>query len=271
MSYKEFYRSQIEKRQRGESTLLGLSSSIEGLDKLMGGFAPNELTVIGSRAIIGKTTFAIYAALKAASSGKKVLFFNLEHTSESIADKAGRLLDTWKANQSAKDNFIIKEGPSVSVEEISDLIEKQRESTGLDVVFIDSLFWIKGREEERSIYERFTGVVTDLKIVSKLLNIPVVVTAELKRIESKVHKTVAQRPAMEQFRGSGCIEQVADNIILLHRPDFYDECDQPGVTELIVAKARGGERGIVRVMFDYNSKLFNELIDFEKTELATVR
>jgi replicative DNA helicase len=112
-----------------------------------------------------------------------------------------------------------------------------RNSLGL--VIIDHLHELRLSGKQGEVIER-PEALREVKRLAKELKVPVLCLAQLSRAGA-----TGAAPTLTDLRGSGGIEEVADTVLLLHRPDYYDPADRPGLIEVHVAKARDGERGVV--------------------------
>jgi replicative DNA helicase len=117
---------------------------------------------------------------------------------------------------------------------------------GLACIFIDYLQLITPDGSVDSRQVQVAEISRQIKALARELNVPVVTLAQLNRA---VEERVGHRPRMSDLRESGSIEQDADVICLLHRPDYFDETAEPNVAELIVAKQRNGPTGTVKLTF----------------------
>ena len=123
---------------------------------------------------------------------------------------------------------------------------KQRHNVSLVVVDYLQLMQASSRSAQRSREQEVAEISRGLKALAKELNIPVVALSQLSR---KVTDRSDSRPVMSDMRESGAIEQDADVILMLHRPEYYNKDDHPGEAEVIIAKQRNGPTGTVNVTF----------------------
>jgi replicative DNA helicase len=127
-------------------------------------------------------------------------------------------------------------------------------------LLVDYIQLIDSEESKDSRQEQIAKISRRLKALARELGIPLIALSQLNRaVESREDK----RPRMADLRESGAIEQDADIVLLLHRPEYYDANDQPGVAELIIAKNRNGPTGTIKLTF------LNKLTRFEN--LATLQ
>ena len=131
---------------------------------------------------------------------------------------------------------------------------KLRQNLGLIVV--DYIQLIDTEESRDSRQEQIAKISRRLKTLARELHVPVIALSQLNRA---VENREDRRPRMADLRESGAIEQDADIVLLLHRPEYYDANDQPGIAELIVAKNRNGATGTVKLTFLKNLTRFENL------------
>ena len=131
---------------------------------------------------------------------------------------------------------------------------KRRSQIGL--LMVDYIQLVDSDDSRDSRQEQIAKISRRLKTLARELKVPVVAISQLNRaVESREDK----RPRMADLRESGAIEQDADMVLLLHRPEYYDANDQPGIAELIIAKNRNGPTGTVKLTFLKNLTRFENL------------
>ena len=131
---------------------------------------------------------------------------------------------------------------------------KRRRQIGL--LMVDYIQLVDSDDSRDSRQEQIAKISRRLKTLARELKVPIVALSQLNRaVESREDK----RPRMADLRESGAIEQDADMVLLLHRPDYYDANDQPGIAELIIAKNRNGPTGSVKLTFLKNLTRFENL------------
>lgn len=260
-----------EKRvQKGEK--LGVPTGLNKLDDYTGGWAAQQLIILAARPAMGKSAFMIHMAKAAANHGVPVVIFTLEMSSDSITDrimvsemslksdrfKKGRLADFEKPIMcNAVDRLSalpisIDETATISIQQIKARAKNLQRKGKCGIVFIDYLQLIDMRAKNSS-YNRENEVSQtsrSAKQLAKELNIPVVLLSQLSRnVESRTDKT----PLLSDLRESGAIEQDADIVLFLNRPEYYDDDEEKGAGILRVAKQREGETG--DIMFKYNETI----------------
>jgi len=238
----------------------GAPSQFTDLQRVSGGFKRGEFIIIAARPSMGKTAFALSLVLHQLTKGLRVAFFSLEMSKELIA---ARLLsmrsrvpleDVIAGNFTREDSLCIRRamddlaGYELTVDDSSGLTIRDLRSRirqlarkGIDIVYLDYLQMMAGLGRER--YEEMTGISLGLKDLCRELSIPVVALSQLNRqVEMRANK----RPHLADLRESGALEQDADMVLLLYRPEYYDDA---GPTELRIAKNRNGAIGIVYLTF----------------------
>lgn len=241
----------------------GLKTGIPALDKTMGGMQPSDLTIVGARPGVGKTAFAVSAMRNIAKAGKRVGFFSTEMSVFQVMGRFAAIEANINAHKlrhadldepdysrlSAATNAIaglnlrICDKPDITIGELAMQARAWSADGGIDFIAVDYLTRLRIDKPSGNQNLDVGMIVTELKNLARTLNIPVMVLAQLNR-QSTTRKD--KRPAMSDLRDSGIIEQEADQIIMLYRPDE----DEGGDPELIIDKNRHGECGIVRVEFE---------------------
>lgn len=241
--------------------------------QLGGGMFRSEVYIIGARPGMGKTTLAINIAQNVIRRGGSVLFVSLEMSEQQIMAKrlsletnipytslmTGRINDqeertmrAWLAGQKNQPFFLTTRNSTTG-----DIARRARQIQNPSLIIVDYIGLISCSEESRSKprYEQMTEISASLKALAKTLRIPVLALCQLNRENvSRGDK----RPTMADLRDSGAIEQDAGAIILLHRPDYYEqkdaEAERPEMEsiELNVAKNRHAETGVVRMWWNGN-------------------
>ena len=261
-----------------------ISTGFGMLDKYISGLNKSDFILIGARPAMGKTSFALNLAQNVAQSGKKCLFFSLEMTKEQLAERilaansgvpsqklrTGELTgDEWTrlgnaAGKLEQVELWLDDSSTITVPEIKSTVKRLK---NVDIVIIDYLGLIQSAVRKENRVQEVTEITRTLKMMAKDLDIPVVCCAQLTRATEGRGKS--HRPQLSDLRESGSIEQDADIVMFLYRPDYYraeaDADDQDDIdanlTELIVAKNRHGAVGTVEMTFD---KEFTKFRSIEK-------
>lgn len=244
------------------------------LDKYITGLNKSDFILIGARPAMGKTSFALNLAQNVSMlAKKKCVFFCLEMTKEQLAERllashagvpsqklrTGELTDDeWiRLGNAAGDyedvELYLDDTSSITVPEIKSRVRRLK---NVDIIIIDYLGLITSATRKENRVQEVSEITRNLKMMAKDLNIPVVCCAQLSRGTEGRGKS--HKPQLSDLRESGSIEQDADIVMFLYRPDYYrnevdddkqDEIDA-NLTELIVAKNRHGAVGTVELTFD---------------------
>lgn len=255
-----------------EKLILGLETGFFELDMLTSGFEPGNLILIGARPGMGKSSFMLSIALNMAKKGKRVVVFSLEMSKKQVLHRifslsSGVPLKNIRMGMITKEDFprIVEAGlelrkkpavfdfsPARTPVEIRSIAQVEQ----ADIIFIDYLQLITPPKQYSSRQEEVAAISRSLKLIAKDLNIPVVALVQLSR--QTEHRS-DKRPTLADIRESGQIEQDADIVMFLYRPEYYKKNPSPeeaGLVEVIVAKNRQGAYGTVRLRFDKNTTGF---------------
>ncbi len=264
--------------QRGELT--GLPSGFYELDDMLGGFNPGEMTIIAARPSMGKTAFVLNLMEKAAMDRPQhfdhdpvVLFFSLEMGATSIGQRmlcsrarvdSSRLrkgkIDhssyadlTQAAGELSNSGLIIDDTPGLSIMALRSRARRVKHKHGLDMIVIDYLQLMTAKAESRQ--QEISLISRSLKELARELEVPLIALSQLSRqVESRENK----RPQLSDLRESGSIEQDADVVLMLYRPEYYNPTEENrGKAEVICAKQRNGPTGAVTLHFQ------SEILRFE--------
>lgn len=250
----------IERRAEGIENN-SLKYGLKWLDNWTGGAKSNELTVLAARPSVGKTSLALQIAINIATRNKYVAVFSLEMGEEQLIERMicnisgvsltkirsgiGLTKDDWdKINQasgviSAMHINIIDD--VFKSEEIRAECRSLKNKKELDYVVIDYLQLCESMKKNGNETERLSNMSRQFKLLNKELKVPILLLSQLNRDNEKDNR----KPLLKDLRGSGSIEQDADNVFFLHDPNSGDyEENEKRVDELmlIIAKQRSGER-----------------------------
>lgn len=262
----------IEELHKNKGALRGLKTGFRDLDKKTAGFQKGDLIIVGARPAMGKTTFAQNLAYNVASiNNKGVLFFSMEMAKNEIVDRmisdiAG--VDNWKirtGNLSDEEfakigdalgemdeiPIYIDDTSSMTIMELRNKARRAKHDHDISLVIVDYLQLIQGSDRYKgNRVQEVTEISRGLKILARELEIPVIALAQLSR---GVTGRDDPRPVLSDLRESGSIEQDADLVMFLHRPDYYkqndDNYEPTNVTELLIAKHRHGAIGKIELYF----------------------
>lgn len=254
----------IFERMDQEGTVSGLHTGFNDLDDYTSGFQPSELIVLAARPSMGKTALVCNFAMAVSKAQRGVLLFSLEQSKIELAERllciqakiSGHKLrqgelDEFEqsmlmeaADEMRKTHVFIDDQSGRTMSQISAIARRLKRRATLDIVIIDYLQLIETEDKAMPREQQIASITRRLKFLAKDLNIPVIALAQLNRgVEQREDK----RPRLSDLRESGAIEQDADIVMFLHRPEAYDPEDRPGEADLIIAKNRSGPIGTVEL------------------------
>lgn len=260
--------------------LTGLASGFRDLDKLTNGFQKSDLILIAARPSMGKTAFVLNIASYIGTHGGKVAFFSLEMSKEQLMQRmlasegqidsqklrTGQMDSTeWNRLMGAADtmsraSIYIDDTPGITIMELRSKARRLKAEHGLDIVIIDYLQLMQGRQTrggDNSRQQEISEISRSLKALARELDVPVIALSQLSR---SVESRQVKRPMLSDLRESGSLEQDADIVMFLYREDYYDqETDRKNVTEVIVAKHRNGPIDTVEMYFAKEFTKFRDL------------
>jgi len=271
-----------EKVNREKILLTGVTSGFPEIDALTGGFQKSDLIIIAGRPGMGKTAFALSIARNAAVRDQvPVAIFSLEMSLEQIALRlismeanvdmhalrTGRLsADQWQriagfVGRISEAPIFIDDTPALSTLELRAKARRLKAEHNIGLIIVDYLQLMQppkaeSREREISMISRA------LKSLAKELEIPVIALSQLRRA---VEERGDKRPFLSDLRESGSLEQDADVVIFVHRPEYYgitvyeDGTPTEGTAEIIISKQRNGPLGTIRLSFLKHSTKFAQL------------
>lgn len=266
----------IEKRQKGE--IKAITTGIGNLDRLIGGFFAGEVTVVAARPSVGKSAFGANIALAAAKDGHKVGVVSCEMPDKGMGqrllshgamvdgmnlrkadvddDAWGRLADAMTEMSDLPIDFMFD---VCVVEDVAQAARKKARRGELDILIVDYIQFMETHRKFNQENLRVGYISRVLKRLAQVANIPVIVLAQVNRMAE------GRMPNKNDLKDSGSIEQDADGIIFLHRPDsaedpcidprdkpYWHELTERGLAYLAlgVAKQRNGAIGQANVIFD---------------------
>ena len=247
------------RRFGGELEAEQVKSGLAEFDYVTGGFHNTELTIVAGRPSDGKTAVTLQMALNAARAGKSVCFFSLEMSSL-------QMLNRVLAGMTDDLSFYLDYTVGATVEQIRAKVLLQCRLGKCDLVVVDYLHLLGGDRRKGETQEQMVGRnVRALKQLALDSNCPVLTVSQMNRAcEARADK--AYLPVMSDLRDSGTIEQVADCVAFIYRPERYgftrDEKtghSLVGVGKIYIAKNRNGSTGIAR--FRYNPS-FTRITDY---------
>lgn len=266
--------AEIEAMAESGDEFTGIPSGFTQLDRKTSGWQRSDLIIVAARPAMGKTAFTLNMARNAAVLGRPVAFFSLEMSATQLATrlisseaelsqqeiKAGKLEKhqiqqiVTKSEILRKAPIYIDDTPAINIFQLRAKCRRMKRKHNIEMVFIDYLQLMSGmgggggmnREQEISRISR------SLKTLAKELDIPVIALSQLSR---EVERRTVKRPMLSDLRESGAIEQDADQVIFLYRPEYYgqdqdeDGNSTKGLCEILIEKNRNGATGRVNLRF----------------------
>ncbi|MFA7332173.1 MAG: replicative DNA helicase [Candidatus Delongbacteria bacterium] len=273
----------LEKMDEGQG-LLGVDTGYHVLNHITSGWQRTDMIILAARPSMGKTALALNFLLKAARVGTPVLMFSLEMSSEQLAYRLlstvagvdsrtirtkrwGTSADTHKrigrAVQELGDMPIfIDETPGIGVAELRSKARRAVSLHGVKFIVVDYLQLMNLPPRAESHQLGIAQISKSLKALAKELNVPIMALSQLSRqVEQRGGD---KRPMLSDLRDSGAIEQDADLVLFVYRPEMYEQTDSQGNptagrAEVIIGKHRNGPTGAVSLHFNKDIGLFSEL------------
>lgn len=261
------------KRERAEKGLKsGVLTGLSKLDRELSGLREQQLIILAARPAMGKTAFALNVALNAALAGIAVVIFSLEMSNVSLSDRliisagdlnAGDYRNARLTNEGEKQMcsavdqlsalpITIDDTSGLTIGQIKSRAKNLQRKGKCSLVVIDYLQLVNMTAGNKSYTreQEVTQCTKEAKQLAKSLNIPVMLLSQLSRkCEERSDKT----PILSDLRESGSIEQDADVVLMIHRPEYYDKNEEKGVGVIRIAKQRDGRSGDIK--FRYNESL----------------
>ncbi|MBP3284361.1 MAG: replicative DNA helicase [Clostridia bacterium] len=260
----------LEELYNQKGFLTGISYGFKDLDMKTAGLHNSDLVLIAARPAMGKSAFGLNIAQHAAVHSKiPVAIFSLEMSKEQIVNRmlcceamidankmrTGKLEeDDWgkvaEAMSTLSDAPIyIDDNPGQTVMDIRAKCRRLKLEKGLGLIVIDYLQLMQGpsRRNGENRQQEVSDISRALKIMAKELDVPVITLSQLSRAPDA---RPDHRPVLSDLRESGAIEQDADIVMFLYRDDYYNpETEKKNISEVILAKHRGGSTGTVELVW----------------------
>lgn len=256
----------------------GVPTGFRDIDELTRGLQPGQMIVVAGRPAMGKSTFGIdFARAAALHHNMTAVVFSLEMSKMELAQ---RILaaetdiplsvmrraeditpESWgKLNacmgRLANAPLFIDDSPNMSLMEIRAKCRRLKQTNDLKLVVIDYLQLMTSGKRVESRQQEVSEFSRALKLLAKELEVPVVALSQLNRGPEMRND---RRPQLSDLRESGSIEQDADVVFLVHRPEFYDKEDRPGEADIIMAKHRNGPTETFHLAFIGRSSKFGNM------------
>ncbi|WP_456465233.1 replicative DNA helicase [Desulfurobacterium sp.] len=275
---------EIEKLAVKREMVTGIPTGFSDLDTKTSGLQDSDLIIIAARPSMGKTAFALSIAYNVAvERGKSVAVFSLEMSKEQLitrllaqasgiplhkirsgflsSQELDRLIEAADTVREAP--IYIDDTPGISVLEMRAKARRLKSEKSVDLIIVDYLQLMRGIRKTENRQQEVSEISRSLKGLAKELNIPVIALSQLSR---QVEHRSDKRPQLADLRESGSIEQDADVVMFIHRPEVYKKDPPPeerGIAEIIIAKQRNGPTGMITLSFIKDLTRFENLKETE--------
>ncbi len=246
--------------------LTGITSGFPSMDRMNTGWQNSDLIILAARPGMGKTALVLNLARNAAIiGGKGVAFFSLEMSKEQLVDRmvsaeSTIALDTirkrdlndvefnkvTRLNELIDSKIFIDDSAALSISSLRTKCIKLKQKENIGIIIIDYLQLMQGDEKRNTNREQeISSISRGLKALAKDLDVPVIALSQLSRA-SESRPGGQKRPMLSDLRESGAIEQDADQVIFIFRPEYYNIMEDEngrstiGMTEILFAKNRQG-------------------------------
>jgi replicative DNA helicase len=248
----------------------GVPSGFTDLDQLTSGFQPGDLVIIAARPSMGKTSLVLNIAQNVGRAGGAVGVFSLEMAKQQIfirmlTSEAGIDGQKFRTGFLSEKDYgklshalgalaempvYIDDSPAIGVLEMRAKARRLMAATNLRLVVVDYIQLMQGRGRFESRQQEVAAISRSLKGLAKELNIPVLALSQLSRAPESRGE---HRPQLSDLRESGALEQDADVVLFIYRPEVYDrdqtKPEDEGLAEIIIGKQRNGPIGSVKLSF----------------------
>ncbi len=278
----------IEEASKNEGDFNGVPSGFTAIDRVTLGWQPSDLVIVAARPSMGKTAFTLSMARNMAVDYQRpVAFFSLEMSStqlmmrlivaesglDSRAVKSGQLTpEQWRHLESSIKPFqnaplYIDDTPALSVFEFRSKARRLKTHSKIELIIIDYLQLMTGSQDSKGNREQEVASISrTLKAIAKELEVPIIALSQLNRAAEL--RGGSKKPQLSDLRESGAIEQDADIVAFIHRPEYFgmkvDEDNiplPPGLAEFILAKHRNGATDTIRLKFRKEQAKFMDFDD----------
>ena len=283
----------IETLRNKEDGLSGIPSGFTNLDRVTSGWQQSDLVICAARPGMGKTAFALTMARNiAVEHNTPIGFFSLEMSSEQLVNRLiaseaelgasklrkGDLADHEmvqlheKIKHLSEAPIFIDDTPALTIFELRAKARRLVKNHGVKIIMIDYLQLMQAGGNSGNREQEISTISRSLKGIAKELKIPVIALSQVNRgVESRTG-VGSKRPMLSDLRESGAIEQDADIVTFIYRPEYYkiyewdNGDDSRGQGELIIAKHRNGSLKNVRLKFIGEFAKFSDLDYFEESD-----
>lgn len=287
---------EIEESMKKTDDLTGVPSGFAALDRITGGWQRSDLIILAARPSVGKTALCLNIAMNAAmNAGKEfpVAVFSLEMGAGQIVKRMlsavtevsmesitrGKMNDsefaqmTQRMERLSKAKIFIDDQAALNIFELRAKARRLKQKHCIELIVIDYLQLMQGSVEKSGNREQeISKISRDLKALAKELDIPIIALSQLNRaVETRKE---SKMPQLSDLRESGALEQDADLVMFLYRPEYYginnDAMGETveGETHISIAKHRNGSTGVEKLRF---IKEYQKFVDFEDDRFGGFR
>ncbi len=269
------YYDRIDELSKRDEEIFGVPTGFIDLDRLLGGLQSSDLLIVAGRPGMGKTAFMLTVAKNAAQQHKKhVAIFSLEMANEQLVQRlisqetgidshrlrTGKLTEeewpvfTHAVEVLSSTRIFLDDTPSLTPLQMRTKCRRLHLEYGLDLVVVDYLQLMSSGSRSENRVQEVSYISRNMKVLARELNVPVLAAAQLSRaVEQRADKD----PQLSDLRESGSLEQDADIVMFIHRPEMYEK-DQTrqNIAQIKIAKHRNGPTGMVELIFRSNLAKF---------------
>jgi replicative DNA helicase len=267
---------QIEQYSKNPGMMTGVTTGFKEIDTATTGFHGGDLIIVAGRPGMGKTSLCMDMARKAAHAGVPVAIYSLEMTCDSLVKRMicaesgidGRKLDRGLATSMDramitrdistlyKLPIFIDDESQLDILKLRSKLRRVVKEKKIGLAVVDYIQLMDASEKTENRQQEITKISRGLKAVAKELNIPIIVASQLSRATEAREKS---KPRLSDLRESGAIEQDADTVMLIYRPDYYDKTGDDLTATIDIAKQRSGPTGEVKLLFRNECTSFVDL------------
>ncbi len=280
----------IESLHRGGVAITGVPSGFPDLDNLTSGFQKSELVIVAARPSMGKTAFCLNIASNAAQQGKGVAIFSLEMSKDALvqrllcsaagidsqAVRQGRIRESDYPRIARASGILqnapiwIDDTPALTLLEMRGKARRLRAESDISLIVVDYLQLMRSPEYSDNRVQEISDISRSLKALARELEVPVIALSQLSRASEQ--RGGDRTPMLSDLRDSGAIEQDADLVVFIHRPEMYKDLREKaeaqgtsveGLAEIHLAKHRNGPTGNFRLYFHKAFTRFDSYSDRE--------
>lgn len=270
----EYYDRIDQLASRGED-IFGVPTGFIDLDRLLMGLQPSDFIIIAGRPGTGKTAFMLSAAKNAAQTHRKhVAIFSLEMSNEQLVQRliaqetgidsqrlrTGKLSeDEWPLFTHAIEvlsdtRIFLDDTPALTPLQLRTKSRRLHLEYGLDLIVVDYLQLMSSGARSENRVQEVSYISRNMKILARELNVPVLAAAQLSRA---VEQRADKEPQLSDLRESGSLEQDADIVMFIHRPEMYEKDTlKQNIAQIKISKHRNGPVGLVELIFRHNLAKF---------------